>query len=944
MFCLQSRVISLCCKDPREWTHISGLQLSDPYFASPGRIDVLLGTQIHARVVEEGLIKGGDNYPIAIKTQLGWMLSGIAEKPTRSGTVVCLQAEDRMNEQLKSFWEIEEPPHVTPWSDEDKLCETHYKKNTVRLPDGRYQVKLPLRADAPADWLNSRQIARSCLLSLERKLNKNPLLYAEYKASIEQMIKADQMRKVEIQPQNYGKHYFLPHHAVVKDSSTTTRVRPVFNASARNSAGHSLNEHLMTGPNLLPQIVLTLAHWRSYPIAFVADVSKMYLQVRLHPKDWRLQTLLWRDDPLKEMENYVLTTVTFGSGPSAFLANRTLRQLAGGFTLAKWMTNDDQMLHSFGPDSLARESTLKVGLGFSVLGLVWEPRTDVFRFNVSIEPLTNPITKRKVLSCIAGMFDPSGWIAPVLISMKIFMQSLWLLTKEWDTPLPAPEVERWRAFEKDLQVLATIVIPRWTGILSAAYLELHGFADASKFAYAAVLYVRVIYHGQARVTLLASKTKVAPLKTLSIPRLELCAAHLLAKLASSFIATEDFARVPVYLWSDSKTALHWLHGIPARWPIFVANRCADIAQLTPRATWQYINTKQNPADLASRGSTAGALLDNKLWWCGPEALVATSQPWTATRFDNSNEATAEIETPERVALLQEVTPPPECEIITRLSSYSRMRRVLVYCLRFVKKLARKCDIKLILQFEPSSEEEITVDELTCATIQLCRMTQASYFSKEILLVKSGQRLSKGHCLSKLNPKIENGLLRVGGRLHNSLLSDDCKHPIILPTKSRLTTLLIEHMHKVTLHGGVQMIESHLRQHYWIPRLKVVVNAQSRKCVVCLRYRAATASQRMADLPAVRVTPDRLFKSSATRLPSNNPAVDSRTAEQPNSPAADSQIAPQQTSSTSLQPNSPAADSRTAEQPNSRQFASRTIPSNSVTATAAAWPEPRVNTN
>uniref|UniRef100_A0ABD2XB14 Uncharacterized protein n=1 Tax=Trichogramma kaykai TaxID=54128 RepID=A0ABD2XB14_9HYME len=286
---------------------------------------------------------------------------------------------------------------------------------------------------------------------------------------------------------------------------------------------------------------------------------------------------------------------------------------------------------------------------------------------------------------------------------------------------------------------------------------------------------------------------------------------MLAKLASSFIATEDFVTVPLYLWSDSKTTLHWLHGIPARWPIFVANRCADVAHLTPRATWQYINTKQNPADLASRGSTAGALLDNKLWWHGPEALVATSQPWTATNFDNSNEATAEIETPERIALLQEVTPPPECEIIARFSSYSRMRRVLVYCLRFLKKLALKCNIKLSLQFESSAEEEITVDELTCATIQLCRMTQASYFSKEILLVKSGQRLSKGHCLNKLSPKVENGLLRVGGRLHNSLLSDDCKHPIILPTKSRLTTLLIDHMHQVTLHGGVQLIVSHFRQ-------------------------------------------------------------------------------------------------------------------------------------
>ncbi|CAB0027825.1 unnamed protein product [Trichogramma brassicae] len=274
------------CRDTKKWPHLKGLQLADPNFERPGRIDVLLSTQIHARVIQEGLRKGDDNAPIAMKSRLGWILSGRADKTSQGGTIVCLQTNGQLDDLLRSFWEIEEPPRALPWSTEDKLCEEHYKKNTVRLSDGRYQVRLPKKLEAPIDWVNSRQIARSCLLSLERKFVRNPKLRTEYSTAIAQMIESDQMRKVAIEPQDYGAHYFLPHHAVVKESSTTTRVRPVFNASARNAAGHSLNENLMTGPNLLPQLVLVLAHWRCYPIAFVADVSKMYLQVRLHPDDW----------------------------------------------------------------------------------------------------------------------------------------------------------------------------------------------------------------------------------------------------------------------------------------------------------------------------------------------------------------------------------------------------------------------------------------------------------------------------------------------------------------------------------------------------------------------------------------------------------------------------------------------------------------------------------
>ncbi|CAB0030689.1 unnamed protein product [Trichogramma brassicae] len=753
------------CRDTKEWPHLKGLQLADPDFERPGRIDVLLSTQIHARVIQEGLKTGDYDAPIAMKSRLGWILSGRADKPSRGGTIVCLQTNGQLDNLLRSFWEIEEPPRALPWSTEDKLCEEHYKKNTVRLPDGRYQVRLPKKLEAPIDWVNSRQIACSCLLSLERKFSRNPMLRTEYGAAIAQMIESDQMRKVAIEPQDYGSHYFLPHHAVVKESSTTTRVRPVFNASARNAAGHSLNENLMTGPNLLPQLVLVLAHWRCYPIAFVADVSKMYLQVRLHPDDWKLQSILWREDPNQEIDHYVLTTVTFGCGPSAFLDNCTLQRLAeddgdqfllappiihyemymddvlsralktalnkrdqlnsllasGGFCLAKWMTNNSDLLSSFEPSSLAKEATLKVGLGFSVLGLVWEPQADVFRFNVVLEPLTGPITKRKVLSSIAGMFDPSGWISPVLIPLKIFMQSLWLLTKEWDTPLPAAETEQWRAFEVDLRELSSLTIPRWNGVMSDAYLELHGFSDASKFAYAAVLYVRLSYRRQVRVELLASKTKVAPLKTLSIPRLELCPAHFLAKLAASFATTADFSQARMHLWSDSKTTLHWIHGLPDKWPVFVANRCADIITHVTQASWHYINTKQNPADVASRGCNVACLSSDRLWWNGPEMLSATTRPWAKEEVDYAQEVPAEDATVEKTAFVQNTIPLQDCELFNRFSSYTRLRKIMLYWISRLKviisAILRRCIVCLRYGAETAFQR---MADLSAARVNRCR--------------------------------------------------------------------------------------------------------------------------------------------------------------------------------------------------------------------------------
>ncbi|CAB0030723.1 unnamed protein product, partial [Trichogramma brassicae] len=606
--------------------------------------------------------------PIATNSKLGWILSGNTNGSDTEGSIVCLQTEGHLDDLLRSFWEVEEPLHAPLLSAEDKMCEEHYVSTTVRLSDGRYQVRLPQKPNAPTDWANSRQIAKSCLLSLERRFSRNPSLRSDYVAAMNQMVHSNQMRKVSIEPQDYGSHYFLPHHAVVKESSTTTRVRPVFNASARNAAGHSLNENLLTGPNLLPQLVLVLAHWRCYPIAFVADVSKMYLQVRLHP-------------------------------------------------------------------------------------------------------------------------------------------------------------------------------------------------EASKLAYAAVLYVRIVHGGGARVTLLASKTKVAPLKSLSIPRLELCAALLLVKLTTSFLATADFNQAPVHLWSDSKTALHWIHGLPSRWPVFVANRCSEIVTLLPQASWHYVNTKHNPANVASRGCPVSVLREDRLWWNGPETLSSTTVPWPNNCDDFSQIVPKETEEAESNVLVQSSDAPPECDLILRYSSYRRLSKILAHCLRFVTKLAQRCERPLTVQFQAAANVEVSVEELEQAERHLCRMTQNALLSVEIKCISAKSALPKSHPLVKLCPIIRNGLLCVGGRLRNAQINEDRMHPIILPATSHLVGLLIDDMHEKMFHGGAQLVTAHLRQRYWIPRLKIVLRARLLRCVICLRYGAETAFQRMADLPGVRVTPCRPFKNA-----------------------------------------------------------------------------------
>ncbi|KAL7287695.1 hypothetical protein TKK_0018088 [Trichogramma kaykai] len=305
--------------------------------------------------------------------------------------------------------------------------------------------------------------------------------------------------------------------------------------------------------------------------------------------------------------------------------------MAGGFPLSKWCANHPSLLESFPPEKLAgaREYNWNAGEVVNMLGISWQPHEDCFRFTIA-DPPTENITKRKALSFIGQLYDPLGWISPLTIQYKIFLQRLWTLGLSWDDPLPAHLQALCQSLVKDLQNLTQVCIPRWIGLspTPGTVLELHGFADASERAYGAVIYVRTaIDDVSSRCTILTSKTKVAPLKQVSLPRLELCAAHMLVLLMRRVVDTMSMVDVPVHLWSDSTIALAWIRGHPTQWKTYVANRVSDIQTTLPQASWHHIAGTQNPADIASRGAPVEDLCSPSLWMNGPDIIASSGDPW-----------------------------------------------------------------------------------------------------------------------------------------------------------------------------------------------------------------------------------------------------------------------------------------------------------------------------
>lgn len=857
--------------------------LADPTYMRPGPIDAILGAEEYGKVVLQGLQKTEDGL-LGQQTELGWILSGSIRQARHDDVrVVSMISRTDEDKQLTKFWDIEEVSVQRILSPDDTACEEHYGRTTKRNPNGTYTVRLPLKED-PSKLGDSRPQAIARLLQLEKKLSKDKELAEQYKEFMREYQSLGHMEEA-VPSKDDDKKYYIPHHPVIKESSTTTKLRVVFDASCKTSTGISLNDLMHAGPRLQQELTDILLRWRKHRIALTADIEKMYRQIRLTTEDQKLHRILWRFDTSKPIQEFILKTVTYGTTAAPYLAIKTLQQLAidhrdafpksseivmrdfyvddllsgtdtieeaiqmqseltalleaGGFTLRKWSSNKPQILKEI-PDELKDQSALEITEDKTKksLGIHWAAYDDTLRFKAdAVHQQT--VTKRSILSQIAKQFDPLGWLTPVTIRAKLLIQELWLQDLEWDQPVPAGAAAKWTSFKDQLKSVEEIQLPRWIGYTKAIDLQLHGFCDSSEKAYGAVIYSLATNSlGETKTTLLVAKSKVAPARAkTTIPRLELCAAVLLAKLMKRTITALEIPAAQTFTWTDSMITLAWIQGDASRWKTFVANRVAEIHRLLPSQSWHHVPSEENPADLISRGTDPVIIKGHDLWWHGPKWLVDQSQ-WP--KQVQTNQTKEEVKHCYQVTVQHNEGP-----ITERFSSLSRMVRVLSYCKRFINHARNR----------KRQTGYVTVQELEATLQQLIKTTQNEELGRDVNMLKQTKHVDKSSSILNLNPWIdENGVMRVGGRLRHSSIPFEQRHPIILPTYSHLSRLIIQDAHYNTLHGGNQLTLAHTRRRFWIINGKKAVRSFISKCVICIRYREQAANQLMGDLPAPRVTP------------------------------------------------------------------------------------------
>ncbi|XP_045767032.1 uncharacterized protein LOC123868524 [Maniola jurtina] len=413
-----------------EWSDLENLELADPGYTTPGRIDILLGAEVYSDILLDGILKHPQENLLAQKTILGWVLSGKMSRESTSArrNITSLHINVKEDEILKQFWEMENEPNsiVKNLSKEEERCEEYYNSTTVRDEDGRYIVKLPFKNEEPeCQYGNSREIASKRLEILERKLKKNEKLKEEYTKVMDEYINLNHMTEVDAKEVGNPKAVYLPHHAVLREDKTTSKVRVVYDASCKDGInGVSLNDCLLVGPKLQQDLRHILMRWRTHKVCLAADIVKMYRMIRVAEEDTNFQRLLWRCSPDKPVTHFRLLRLTFGTACAPYLAVKTLQRLAedektkfpiaaeitkrdyymddlltgcdsveeafqiyeemnklmtlGGFQLQKWCSNDDTLLSYIGQNKRDDDLiTIKANNSLvKILAVSWNRTTD----------------------------------------------------------------------------------------------------------------------------------------------------------------------------------------------------------------------------------------------------------------------------------------------------------------------------------------------------------------------------------------------------------------------------------------------------------------------------------------------------------------------------------------------------------------------------------------
>ena len=804
------------------------------YMTSTGeyQIHLILGDSIYSRIRTERVFKGKPGEPLVEETTFGWVVHGGDEYGSGSTCMYLREVNDY--EKLYSLDVL----GIEDRGENDQLDVLRdFKESVVRKDDGRYEVNFPWIPGAML--LNTNEtLSRKRLQNVERKLSRNEKLREEYSGIVEEQLRAG---IIEEAPQNpTGERvFYMPHKPVVKQTAVTTKVRMVFDASAKpQPLANSINDCMFTGPPLQPLLWDIMIRARMSTNLLLGDIEKAFLQISVKEEDRDSFRFLFNINGGEKHLRF--TRVPFGVEASPFLLGATLQhhfeqqgpEFEDTVRALKENTYVDNLMQTGGVNEklvqFKEESTVILESAkfpvhkwesnvkslesesmpnpSKILGHTWNKEEDTLELSAKPFPHEQPVTKRTILSYLGTMYDPLGIISPTMAEGKHIYRESCDEKKGWNAEVSTHLKNQWLKWTKQLR---DVRIPRSvaTSIGELEAVHLHIFADASNLACCAVAVAVVEQERGVAKGLLTSKSRISKRNT-SIARLELVSGHMAANMAKNLgTALQRWPIRSTTIWMDSMVALYWITNPGKGWKVFVANRVKKIAETTSpiNITWKYCPSDMNLADLGSRGATI-AKMERGNWFAGPDWLLDERKWPQQPKLNNTKETDEEFKATQEAVLRTNECKLDEWDALLERSTYWRTVRVTAWVLRFISNCKARRN-KLKKKSGPLVTEEIA----TARNYWVKRVQKAD----ETCLQLPGWKLIKDE---------HTGVLKCEGRIKGY-------RPTYLPGGTFAEKLIV-HIHNQVMHLGTANTMASVRESWWIPKLRAKVKKVIKKCNVC----------------------------------------------------------------------------------------------------------------
>lgn len=890
----------------KRFPHLADIPIEDYENAIP---KILIGIDNLKVIMNRDIREGRDDEPVGAKTKLGWLVYGKQQHDLSSAASYSMMISEMEDESLhnlvKSYFSTESlgtaPNAKCLRSKEDERA-AKIIQNTMRNIGGRYEVGLLWKNDCiKLPTQASYQMSLKRLEHTVSKLEKDPSIKEFYQNKFKDYLDKGYLRELsEGEVKVTGpRTWYLPHFLVVNPNKIPLKPRLVFDAAA-SAGGMSLNSQLLKGYENPKKLIHIQFRFREGKIAVSGDMKEMFSQVKMMLADQDSLRILMKFGKEDKLKTYVSQVMIFGSKSSpgcaqavkddcakkyanqypeaaeAIIENTyvddsltsfnsiedavtVIKQVieilkGGGFQICNFLSNSREVLSEI-PNESKDNVELALSDGSStvekVLGVYWDLLEDIYKYKVNqtkIDPqIVNggrPPTKRELLRITMSLYDPLGLLSHFLIRAKILLQEIWRKGFGWDSPVDRETQEKWKIWLQELSRVERVKIPRWYSTeISKTTVEMHTFCDAAETAFATAIYFRIVSEKEVKVVLVTAKARVAPVKPLSIPKLELQAALLGSRLSCEVADAHRLKIAKKYYWSDSQVVLEWIKGEHRRFVQFVGHRVGEILELTNAYEWNYVPTKLNSADDATRINDLNFEDVSSRWYQGPQFLSMPESEWPqGSSVEDVNlcqEYIMSIENQGELKLKFEAIQEKP------FSCYRKMVRCYAYVGRY---------IQLKLKIQESCPKFLTVEELENAELVIIRKVQYEAFRNELEDLHYGRPLDKSSSIIQLNPVVENGVIRMKGRLDNAPIRYATRFPLILPYRHKIVDLIVHHYHCKYLHQFHESVICAIRQRFWIVNIRKVVKRVVSKCQFCKNRKAQPIAPKMAALPWYRVTP------------------------------------------------------------------------------------------